>query len=490
MPEKIEKNYLDLLSSNVAAIDSLAATVRGTVGPKGFDVMLIDQYGDYSSTNDGVEILSKIEISHPAAKLAVEVAKAQEKKVGDGTTTATIVTDSLLKEALLRVKSGISPNKLVKGINLAINELCKTFEKESKKIKDINDEKLLAITTISARGDLELSSLLIDAIGRLSEIPEALDFSSLIKAEDAGKSRILDGLFIKKKTHFNYNKDFKNAPALFIEGAFEPKAIPAEAVTTDEGVKKFTTNLDLLEETAKKIVKAGIKAIFVDASMFSAIEEYFVKEGVFVLTRVKKEDLKSLSLMSGTKMVNREDLFSADLNKLKDFTGTLKSILFDDELKGLIIEGSKFYLPTVLVSAETPLLLMEKERIAIDAAKAMQKSLRSGYVLGEGLAEINAKDSLKQLDVSSDEKDGVEIVIKSLEALFRQIVSNAGYDPEEMLSKVKGSKGIDFETGGIIDLEEAGILDPLEVKTNAYKIAAEIACQILKINMIIQAKNV
>lgn len=482
--------YIDVLSSNINAISSLAATIRGTLGPKGLDVMLIDQYGDYSCTNDGVEILSKIEIKHPAAKLAIEVAKAQENKVGDGTTTATILTESILTEALMRVKSGIPASKLIQGIELAGKEVIKELKNQSQQIKGLDDPQLLALSKISARGDHELASLLVKAAQNIKDLDQ-INLSQLIKAYPETESRIIDGILIKKKSHFNYAKNFKDAHSLVIEGAFDPEAIPPEAVKTDEGVKKFSTNVDQLMEAAKRIVKAGIKAIFVDASIFPSIEEYFAKENIFVLTQLHKEDLKSIALSTGSKLITRQKLFEASPEEISKLAGTASEINFAPELNGIIVKGQKFYLPNILVSAETNILSSEKERIAIDAARALEAAIRSGYVLGEGIAELKAAKALDKIhETNQDLADGIAIVEASLKALFVQITANAGYDANEYLGKIQGKQGLDLDTGSVIDLEEAGILDPLEVKINAIKIASEIASQILKINLVIQAKNI
>ncbi len=519
--ENIQNSYIEILSSNIAAIQSLAATIRGTVGPKGLDVMLVDQYGDYSCTNDGVEILSKIELSHPAAKLAIEVAKAQESKVGDGTTTATILTDALLTEALYRIRSGISATRLIRGIELGLKSVLDDLKKQAQKIEGIDDENLLALTLISARNEKKIAETVINAASKLLKknkkhgedffIDKSFDFSTLIKAYPGHETKIIDGLFVKKKSHFNYDyKTFKDISVLVIEGAFEPEAVPPESVTTDEGVKKFSNNIQVIRETAKTIAKAGVKAVFVDASMYQNIEEYFVKEGIFVLTQIQKQDLKAIALCSGTKMLTRQNLFNiTSAEAVKKLSGKIKKLNLEAELGGISIEGDKFYLPTVLISAETSVLANEKERIAIDAAKAMQAAYRSGFVLGEGIAELNAIRPLDKLIAKSNKEKlyqedviaGMEIVKHSLAALFNQIVENAGFDSELMLETIlngqnislkanKSVAGYDLETGGIINLLEAGILDPLEVKINAFKIASEIACQILKINTVLQARNV
>ena len=115
-------SHIKTLEANIAAINSVAETVRHTVGPKGLDVMLVDQYGDFQCTNDGVEILSSIQIQHPAGKLLIEIAKAQEKQIGDGTTSVVIFASEILSLALEKIKAGFQVIPLIKGISMAIDK--------------------------------------------------------------------------------------------------------------------------------------------------------------------------------------------------------------------------------------------------------------------------------------------------------------------------------------------------------------------------------
>lgn len=489
--------YLEILNSNIAAVNTVADTVRATIGPKGMDVMLIDQYGEYAYTNDGVTILSSIEINHPVAKLMVEVAKSQENKVGDGTTTATLLAASILNNAWSKISNGAAQNRVIKGINLAKDSVIEEFKKQSKKVNGAKDSKLKFITKIAARGDEEITSLLIQAATKL-KLKTAINLEDCIYSSPGYESRIIEGLFIKKKSHFKFRDMIVNAPTLVIEGALEPEAMPVEAISTDEGVKQFTNKVEVLFDTAKKIAKAGVKAVFVDASVHPGLEEYFAKEDIFVLSHVKKSDLNRISISAGTSLINRKELFASDVSHIKKSAGLLNEIDEEKNLGGFVLKSNSIYIPTILISAQTSSIADEKERIAIDAAQAMGAALKSGYLAGEGVAELNVLNSLAiLLDGYKDDENicaGIELVREALKTLFMQIVSNAGFDPNEMLAKLQEKNdscfGIDLDDGSLINLEEKGVLDPAEVKINALRIAAEIACQVLKINMVLQAKNI
>ncbi len=502
--DKIKK-YTEVLNGNIQAIRSVVAAVRGTIGPKGMDVMIVDEFGNFTCTNDGVEILSNIQLNHPAAKLAVEAAKSQETQVGDGTTSAAIICDSLLASALLRINSGAQPVRIIPGIEIATQAVIKELKSSAKQIKDINDPKLHQITNIAARGQEDITKLIIEAARKFikqNSISALTDKNSDYQLHDSViaslglEMGLIDGLFIKKKTHFNYFQDFKDVNTLVIEGPFEPEPMSSEAVSTEIGGRKYEQNIQSLMETAKRIVKANVKAVFTSSSMYAAAEELFVREGVFVLTHLKQSDIARLTNISGAKLSTRIKLLNADVDEIKNYSGTLLQIEQQGDLGGFVFQGPKAYQASILISAETESVLDERRRIAIDAAKALSAALRSGYVMGEGVAEMNIADrvgSIKEQYINDKEiSAGIEIVVEALRSIFLQITENAGFSSNDLYYKFRPSptntQGIDLDSGEAMDLEAAGILDPLEVKISAFKIASEIATQILRINLVVQGK--
>ena len=481
--------YPEILSSNIKAISAIMAPIRASIGPKGLDVMLVDEFGAFTCTNDGVEILSNIKIDHPVAKLAVEAAKSQETQVGDGTSTVAILCDSILQAALEKINLGASPNRIAEGIAIANTQILKELTASSIQIKDLKDPALKAISKISARGSEEIANLIAEAMNK-SQDPN--DLANSIIARCGLESKVIDGHFIKKKTHFKYSREFRNINLILVQGPMEPEPMSSEAINTNEGVKKYENNIQSLMEAAKKIIKAGTQAIICSASMFPAMEEFFAKEGVFVLTHVKDSDIKALEKISGAKLITRNQLISSDIETLKTLNSKLNSIILSEELGGFIFQGPKAQRASILISAETETILNERTRIVIDACKAMAAAAKSGYVLGEGIAELNIIPAIEKLKTQYQDEEiilGIEVMIKALSTVFDQIVLNAGFNPHELKNKLKSlGTGIDLSTGSSIDLIEQGILDPLTVKSSAFKIATEIASQILRINMIVQAR--
>ena len=498
--------YSEILDRNISAINLVISAVRGTIGPKGLDVMLVDKFGNFKCTNDGVEILSNMELNHPVMKLIVQAAKSQETRVGDGTTTVAILCGAILNQAKKHISNGVQAIKLIEGIKLgvklAINELLNC----AKPIKSTNDQALENLVKISARGDKEITRLIMlsarqtelnnNSQKALIEHDSGFEFSDSVSGILNEESRILDGLFIRKKTHFQYPNKFKNIDTLVIEGPFEPEPMSSEAVSTNEGVKKYEQNIQLLFETAKRISKAGIKAVFCSSSMMPAVEEFFVREEIFVMTHLKSSDINRLINISGAKLSTRSKLFNIDTLNILDYAGKIESIDKLEDLGGFCFLGKKNYQPSIIIGAETESVLEERKLIAIDACKALGAGLRNGYVAGEGVTELNIvtklEKELQHLDLDDELLIGVKIIYQALRAPFEQIVTNAGLDPNKCLESlelgVENQFGIDLDTGKPINLIEEGILDPTESKISALKIAGELAVQILRINSIIQAK--
>lgn len=478
-----------VLKSNIEAIRSMLALLRSTIGPKGLDAMLVDEFGHSICSNDGIEILRNLKIQHPAARLAVEAVQSQEIQAGDGTTTCAVYIDSMLASAERQVKQGFRPIRLIKGMELACNLACNLLETNAQ--KKINDEELKAAILVSARQDQEISDLVFQSIKKNSS---NLDLSEHIVTSLNNKSRLLDGLFIKKKSHFSYSDKFSDAPLLLIEGPLEPEPMSSEIVSTEEGVKKYENNLQSLLDTATKIIESGTKIVLTNSSIYPSIEEFLVKEGVLVLSHLSKRQISNLAKLSDASLINRAKLHSYDLNRIEKYLGLIKSAKPLDELGGFLFKGKK-NLKTILISSQMQTSLDERERIVVDAIRSAQNLNLSGAVLGEGVAEMNILDSLlaeRSNLAAKDLEAGSEIIEDGLKAVFWQIIDNAGLDYKKSIQAIdfntQNKLGVDLESGSVINLQENKILDPLKVKLTALKIATELVTQVLKINAIVQAK--
>lgn len=487
-----------VLRSNIEAIAAIAAAVKTTLGPAGLDTMLVDEFGNSTCTNDGVTILENIIIQHPVAKLAVEIAKAQEAKVGDGTTSIVVVLERLLETSYRYIEQGMSPNRIARSIEVATTELIKEFKTNSRDLT-ITSQTLIALIKVAARGDSTISSLVHKALLITAEkngtdyisnaansyLEDTITTSSLID------SQVLDGFLIKKKPHFNYPKQYTQAPILIIEGAFEPEPISTEAISTNEGVKRFQNNIEYLQDTAKQIIKTGARIIVTNSSMFPNTEEIFAQENILVLTHLTKNQLQTLAHITGAKPLLRSQLRNDPINTA---LGNLSSAYFHEDLGGYVFKGKAHYRPTIVLNAQTETVLAEQKRICSDASKVAIVALKEGYLLGEGVAELNLVSTLKNKANQEGPYPaaGFNIMADALTAVFEQILENAGFEAQTYYKNInfnsQNTRGVDLNSGAVINLEDLCIFDATAVKISIYKIASEITSQILRINKLIPGK--
>ena len=154
---------LAALMTNASAVRAIAAAVQGTIGPKGLDTMLVDRFGEVIITNDGVTILDKMDVNHPAAKMVINIAKAQQHEVGDGTTTATIMAGALVNEGVGQVLRGVPVARVIEGIRLGISLAQTELTKRAKAFKDIKDPKLSSIAMVAGRENADIADLVVQA---------------------------------------------------------------------------------------------------------------------------------------------------------------------------------------------------------------------------------------------------------------------------------------------------------------------------------------
>lgn len=497
---KVEKHntsnaYNQVLNSNIEAVRAITALLRSTIGPKGLDLMLVDEFGNSIITNDGYEILNNVQINHPAAKFALEACRSQETAIGDGTTTTAILLDALLESSSSLIEDKSKINQVIKGINKAAKKTIEALRKQKIELPSANDKKLEDIVTISARGEDDLSSLVVKTARKNAHLIgdkfSDFDLSKNVFSKTNVEERIIEGFLIKKKSHFDFNQNIKSSKVLLIEGPFEPDPISSESASTNEGVKKIETNIQSLLETAKRIAKAGVRAILTSSSMLVAAEEFFAKEGILVLTHVKKSDLNMLKTLARTKLHSRNLLFNCDIKSIEDISGNLKSISLDKEIGAFVFnaENENYKTYSMLISSATETKTEERKRIAIDACRSLSAALKNGYVMGEGVAEMNCVDELKAMLDASDEATGLEIFLDAIQAPFKQIIENAGMEDQKLIKfSIENKNGYNLDNGDLINLEDNGIIDALDLKISAIEIATAVATQILRINNIIQSK--
>lgn len=508
MPEKRILNSevdekLQALQSNANAARIISQAIEGTIGPKGLDIMMVDGLGDVVISNDGVTILKLMAVNHPAAGMIINAAQAQQTEVGDGTTTATILAGALVSEGASQVIKGVPVTRVIQGIKLGVDRSLELMAKKSRPISAIDDPVLFSVASIAGRGQGDIAALIIDGariIGREKMLDPDYRFADAVVAKEAAASQVFMGALINRDPlNHEMPRYLKDVRILVVDDALAPEEIDSEARSTEAGFQYYLQNKKQYEANLRKICAMGVNLVLVDRSIDDLGEQIFTEAGVIAIHRVSRRELEKVCLHTGARKIKRSGLNRPE-EQLSSYLGHAARVQVNDKLgHTCLLEGTGEAQATVLIGAATEEVVDEKERIARDAAAAVQAALQQGVVPGGGAIEIWMAKQLEELaqDLKGMTSYGVLAVKESLLRPFACIAANAGFNPLEKMGDViaeqkqKGRDSITIEcdTGNLIDAFVEGIVDPTLVKAHALKTAGEVAVAILRINTIIKMKD-
>lgn len=493
---------LTALLTNSSAISSLASAVEGTIGPKGLDCMLVDKYGEVTVTNDGATILDRIDTAHPAAKMLIRTARAQEKEVGDGTTTTTILASALISEGVAHVSRGVPVTKVIEGIRFGVSETLGYVQSKSAKV-GLDDAAIASIALVAARGNADISDLVVRA-ARLTGEKDLRDpgyrLAGAVLAKEGAASEVFAGIILdKQRASRQMPLEVTNAAVLVVDDALEPPQVESEALGTESGLARHFALQEEFRANIEKVIALGVRFVAVAKGIDPAAEELFVDAGVLAVRRLTSRDIAELVELTGARTIKRSGL-RKDADELKGFLGSCERVYEDERLDHIrVVGGGGASVATVLVGASTREVKDERERIARDAAGAVQEAIISGMVPGGGAIEIAAMRHVQSVrdSVRGMAAYGVDAVIAALKKPLGHIVANAGFNPLEKVEDVIAAQqesgawtlGVDCDTGEIADMTERGVLDPTGVKLYALRSASEVAEAILRINTIIRKRE-
>ena len=494
---------LAALMTNAEAVRAITSAVEGTIGPKGLDTMLVDRFGEVIITNDGVTILEKMDINHPAAKMLIHAARAQKDEVGDGTTTATIMAGALVAEGLTQVLRGVPVARVIEGIRFGIDEAARQLKTRAITIDDVQAECLFDVARIAGRAYADIAQLVVEAarlIGR-GKLKEAhFKLSDTVLAQEGAENEVFLGVIIEKE---RLNQDMPlsmdDAKVMVLDDALAPEELGEEALGTEAGFKRYLELQEEFRQNIAKLVEMDIQVVLTDRAVDSAAEEAFTDAGMFVVSQVNATDLRRVAEHTGARMMKRTAL-KKEKAELQRYLGKVQRVYAEEKLGHIrMLGGDGKPMATILVGAATAEVVGERERIAKDAASSVQAAVKSGYLPGGGAAEIAVA---RELERHRDRMKGMaayglDCVTAALKRPLAQIVDNAGFNPLEKVEEVLTAQasqsqevlGIDCESGAVADMLQAGIMDPLEVKLHALKAAGEVAVAILRIDTIIRKRD-
>lgn len=504
----------DAQRNNIMAAKAVAETVRTTLGPRGMDKMLVDDLGDIVITNDGATIVEEMNVEHPAAKMVVEVAKTQDDEVGDGTTTAVVLTGELLNSAEKLLDQGIHSSIIVRGYRMAT-------EKANEILDDIGidvtleDEKLLteiAITAMTGKGaetsKEKLAELSMKAIKQIAEkdngvITVDLDNIKVEKKEGASTadSELIQGLIIdKERVHAGMPKKIKDAKIALLDVAIEVKSTETDAkiqITDPSQLQAFLTQEEtMIKEMVDNILKSDANVLFCQKGIDDLAQHYLSKAGVFAVRRVKKSDMEKLGKATGATIVtNIKDLEGKDLGYAAEVN---EEKIAKDEMT--FVKGCKNpKAVSILIRGGTEHVVDEVERAVNDALGGVAASLEIGKIVpGGGASEIELARRLRKYaeTVGGREQLAINAFAESIEIIPRTLAESAGIDAIDILVKLRAEHEKGDENSGVMvldrgtgDMLEKGIVEPLKIKTQAVKSASEATQMILRIDDVISSSK-
>ncbi|MEM4727035.1 MAG: thermosome subunit beta [Candidatus Bathyarchaeia archaeon] len=505
----------DARKSNILASRIIAEALKTTLGPRGMDKMLIDSLGDITITNDGATILDEIEVQHPAAKMMVEIAKAQDDEVGDGTTTAVVLAGELLSKAEELLEQNIHPSIIVSGYKKASEKALETLEKLAMKgdLEDRDTLMKLAMTSMRSKAVSQVAShfagIAIDAIKQIIEIRDGetvadVDNVQIVKKEgkSLNETELVKGIIIDKEVvHPGMPKRVEKAKIALIDAALEVEKTEISAeirIRRPEAIKAFLDQeASMLKRMVDRVKESGANVLFCQKGIDDMAQHFLAKEGILAVRRVKKSDMEKLAKATGGRIVsNLNDLKPSDL-------GTCELVeerrIGDDKM--VFVEGCKDpKAVSVFIRAGLERMMDEAERSMKDALYVISDVAElPKMVPGGGAIEMELSKALRAYarQVGGREQLAIEAFSEALEVIPKTLAENAGQDVLDTMVKLKAAHeredgypyGVDVFKGGIANMLEMGVIEPMVVKVQAIKSATEVASMILRIDDVIAASS-
>ena len=507
-------------------VDQLANTVKITLGPKGRNVVLDKKFGAPLITNDGVTIAKEIELDDPfenmGAQLVKEVSVKTNDVAGDGTTTATLLAQALIRDGMKNVTAGANPMILKKGIAKAVEVSVETLKKNSKQVEGSKD--IARVATISA-GDEFIGNLIAEAMDKVGN-------DGVITVEESKTaetySEVVEGMMFDRGYITPYMCTDTDKMEAVIDDAY--------ILITDKKISNIQEILPLLEE----IVKSGKKLVIIAEDIEGeALTTLILNKlrGTFTCVGVKapgfgdrrKEMLRDIAVLTGGQVISSEvglELKDTTMDQL----GHARQVKVDKE-NTIIVDGSGDQgeikarvsqikaqievstsdfdreklqerlaklaggVAVIKVGAATEIEMKEKKLRIEDALAATKAAVEEGIIAGGGTALLNTADSVKTLvdTLDGDEKTGAKIVLKALEEPVRQIAANAGLEGSVIVDKImsadKVGYGFNALTETYADMMENGIVDPTKVTRSALQNAASVASMVLTTESLVADKK-
>jgi len=509
-----ESKGRDAQKNNFAAVKVIADVVRTSLGPRGMDKMLVDSLGDVTITNDGATILKEIDVQHPAAKMMVEISKATDNEVGDGTTSVVVLAAALIEKAGELIDKDVHPTVIVDGYHKSAIKAIEVLNSIAQKVHGNEKAELIRIAKssmqtklVSKESDM-LADLVVRAALQVSEKTDSgyrLDIDDIKVEKKAGGSihdtTLIEGIVLDKEVvHGGMPKKVEDAKIALISSALEIEKTEFEAkinISSPDQMQKFLDEeTKMLKSMVDKIAQSGTNVVICQKGIDDTAQHYLAKSGILAVRRAKESDMTRLSRATGGRIVNNlDDLTSKDLGSAKIVEE--RKIETD---KWVFIEGCKDPKSvTILIRGGSQRVVDEAERSIHDALMVSKDVVeKPAVVAGGGAPEAYVASKVREWasTLAGREQLAAEKFAEALEVIPLSLAENAGMDLIDALTELRSKQssgahsfGIDARRGKVADMFKLDIVDPLAVKEQVIKSATEAACMLLRIDDVIASSK-
>src|SRR6476661_8597707 len=504
----------DAQKNNIAAAKLISEVLRTSLGPRGMDKMLVDGLGDVTITNDGATILKEIDVQHPAAKMMVEISKATDNEVGDGTTSTVVLAGALLEKAEELVTKNVHPTVVVDGFKKASEKAIEVLRQVATLI-DPRDKKYLkkiATTTLASKlvstNSSELADVVVDSILAVAEKSGdkyRVDIDNIKVEKKSGGSirdtKLIQGIVLDKEVvHGAMPKRIENAKIALLNAPLEIEKTEFDAkinINTPEQMQLFIDEEnEMIRKMTDKIIQSGTNVVLCQKGIDDMAQHYLQKAGILAVRRIKESDMTKLAKATGARIVsNVKELSPNDLGSAK----LVEERLVETDRWVFVEECKNPTAVSILVRGGSQRIVDEAERSVHDALMAVKDAVvYPKVVVGGGAPEAHVAYKVREWANTLEGRSqlAAQKFADGIETIPLVLAENTGMDPldtqVDLRSKSASGKatyGIDVTTAKVGDLSTRDIYEPLAVKEQVINAATETACMILRIDDVIAASK-
>ncbi|KAK8096150.1 T-complex protein 1 subunit eta [Apiospora kogelbergensis] len=493
--------------SNINACLAVQSTIKSTLGPYGGDLLMVDENGRQTITNDGATVMKLLDIVHPAARILVDIARSQDAEVGDGTTSVVVLAGEMLKEIKEHVEQGVSSQIIIKGLRRAstmavnkIKEIAVRTDEANKRDTLVKLAGTAMTSKLIKRNTDFFTQMVVDAVLSLDQ--DDLD-EKLIGIKKIPGGSLTDSLFINgvafKKT-FSYAgfeqqpKSFEKPKICCLNVELELKAEKDNAEVRVEQVSEYQAIVDaewqIIYKKLEAIYKTGAKVVLSKLPIGDLATQYFADRDVFCAGRVAAGDMERVVQAAGATVQSTcSDIQAHHLGTC----GKFEERQIGGERFNFFEDCPEAKTCTLVLRGGAEQFIAEVERSLHDAIMIVKRAIKNHMIVGGGGAvemEVSAYlHGFADQKVSHKQQAIIKSFAKALEVIPRQLCDNAGFDATDILNKLrvehrKGSTwaGVDFQNEGVTDTMERFVWEPALVKINALQAATEASCLILGVD--------